>query len=395
MQSSAASLVGGHSYTLTLLSHDDNYAGDPTYTLFDDVALAAPPAPDFAISTSPSSQTVAQGNSTSYTVTVTAQNGFTGAVNLSASGFDPSATGTFNPSSVAGGGTSTLNVTTTSTAATGTFPITITGSSGSLTHTTGATLVVTGPPDFAISASPTSQTVTQGSSTTYTVTVSATNGFTNGVALSATGFDTGASGLFNPASIAGSGTSTLTVTTTTGANTGSFTITITGTSGSLTHSTTVNLVVNAPPASVIINGGFETGDFTSWSRSGATSVSTTHRSGSYSAQVGSSSPFAGDSSISQTFTAPSGTGHTLTFWYRVVCTDTVTYDWATATLKDNTTNTTTTALARTCTNNGTWVQRSITLTGGHSYTLTLIDHDDNWVNPPDPTYTFYDDVAVN
>jgi serine protease len=35
------------------------------------------------------------------------------------------------------------------------------------------------------------------------------------------------------------------------------------------------------------------------------------------------------------------------------------------------------------------------LTGGHSYTLTLIDHDDNWVNPPDPTYTLYDDIAVN
>jgi hypothetical protein len=30
--------VAGHSYTLTLTSHDDNYAGDPTYTHFDDVS---------------------------------------------------------------------------------------------------------------------------------------------------------------------------------------------------------------------------------------------------------------------------------------------------------------------------------------------------------------------
>ena len=110
--------------------------------------------------------------------------------------------------------------------------------------------------------------------------------------------------------------------------------------------------------------------------------------------MGSANPFNGDSSIRQTFTAPAGTGHTLTFWYRVVCTDSVTYDWATATLKDNTTNTTTTVLARTCTNNGTWVQKSASLTGGHSYTLTLIDHDDNWASPPDPTYTLYDDVTV-
>ena len=37
-----ASVTAGHSYTLTLVSHDDNYAGDPTYTLYDDVAFAAP-----------------------------------------------------------------------------------------------------------------------------------------------------------------------------------------------------------------------------------------------------------------------------------------------------------------------------------------------------------------
>src|SRR2546426_5673376 len=388
VQSNVASLVGGHSYTLTVLNHDDNYPGDPTYTLFDDVALAAPPTPDFTISATPSSQTIAQGSSKSYTVTVTAQNGFTGTVNLSATGFDPSASGTFSPGSVVGGGTSALTVATTPGAVTGTFPITITGSSGSLTHSTSTTLIVTPPPDFTISASPASQTVIQGNSTTYTVTVMGQNGFSGSVSLVATG----ASGSFSPASVTGSGTSTLTVST---AATGTFVITITGTSGSLSHGTSVSLVVNVPPPSAIVNGGFETGDLTGWTRSGATSISTTHHTGSYSAQVGSSSPFNGDSSASQTFSAPAGTGHTLSFWYRVVCTDTVTYDWATATLKDNTTNTTTTVLARTCTNNGTWVQKSVTFSGGHSYTLTLIDHDDNWVNPPDPTYTFYDDIAVN
>jgi hypothetical protein len=29
----------GHGVTLTLTSHDDNYARDPTWTLFDDVAV--------------------------------------------------------------------------------------------------------------------------------------------------------------------------------------------------------------------------------------------------------------------------------------------------------------------------------------------------------------------
>ncbi|HEY8738183.1 MAG TPA: hypothetical protein VIO62_14210 [Candidatus Dormibacteraeota bacterium] len=498
VQSGPASLVAGHSYTLTLLSHDDNYASDPTYTLFDDVALTAPPSPDFALSASPASQSVAQGGSTSYTITVTAQNGFTGTVNLSASGFGSGASGTFSPASVAGSGTSTLTVTTTSSAATGsfpitingvsgtlshntsvtlvvnpppdftiavnpssqtvtqgngtsytatvtaqngfagsvslsvsglgagasggfnpnpisgggsstlsvtttsgaqmgTFPLTITGTSGSLSHSASATLVVNPapPPDFAISVSPASQTVTQGNGTTYTATVTAQNGFTGTVSLAASGFGAGAGGSFNPSTVSGGGNSTLTVTTTSAATTGTFPLSITGSSGSLSHSASATLVVNPTPTSVIVNGGFETGAFTGWSPSGSTAISTTSHTGTYSAQVGSASPFNGDSKIAQTFNAPSGTGHALSFWYRVVCTDSVTYDWATATLKDNTANTTTTVLAKTCTNNGSWVQKSVGLTGAHSYTLTLIDHDDNWVNPPDPTYTLYDDVAVS
>jgi serine protease len=72
-------------------------------------------------------------------------------------------------------------------------------------------------------------------------------------------------------------------------------------------------------------------------------------------------------------------------WYRVVCPDTVTYDWATATLKDNVTGTTSTVLAKTCTNNGTWVHvtKSLAANAGHSVT-TLVSHDDAWST--DPTY---------
>jgi serine protease len=78
----------------------------------------------------------------------------------------------------------------------------------------------------------------------------------------------------------------------------------------------------------------------------------------------------------------------------VVCPDSVTFDWATATLKDNTTGTTTTILAKTCTNTGTWVQVTASITAGHSYTLTLTSHDDNYNNPPDPTYTLFDDINI-
>jgi hypothetical protein len=115
-------------------------------------------------------------------------------------------------------------------------------------------------------------------------------------------------------------------------------------------------------------------------------------SGIYAALLGSSSPTNGASSIAQTFTAPTGTG-TLGFWYNVTCPDTVTYDWATATLKDNTTNTTTTVLAKTCVSSSGWKQVTHALTAGHSYTLTLTSKDDNYAG--DPTYTEYDDVTLS
>src|SRR6516165_7016129 len=102
-----------------------------------------PPAPDFSISASPSSQTVVQGSSTTYTVTVTSLNGFNSAVSLTVSGCPSGTTCTLNPTSVTlpPAGNSTLTVLTTSTTPTGTYTLTIKGTSGTLTHTTTVTLV--------------------------------------------------------------------------------------------------------------------------------------------------------------------------------------------------------------------------------------------------------------
>jgi hypothetical protein len=177
---------------------------------------------------------------------------------------------------------------------------------------------------------------------------------------------------------------------------GTYLVTVTGRGTSATHTASISLTVSAtppppPPPGGIVNDGFETGTLSGWTGAGATSLSTTAHSGTWSARVGSTASFKGDSSIAQTFTAPAGSSK-LSFWYKVACPDTVTYDWTTATLKDNTAGTTATVLPRTCRNAGTWAQVSGTVTAGHSYTLTLIDHDDNWAT--DPTYTLYDDVVV-
>jgi hypothetical protein len=218
-----------------------------------------------------------------------------------------------------------------------------------------------------------------------------TSGTAGTVNLTASVSPTGPTASLNPTSVTAGGSSTLTVTVAASVTPGTYTVTATGTEGSATHSTSVTVTVTAAGGTGVTNGGFETGDFTGWTPAGATSISSTAHSGTHSAQVGSTTAFNGDSSISQTFTVPAS-GGTLSFWYQVHCTDTVTYDWATATLTDNTTGVTTTVLAKTCTNNSTWVKASSAVTAGHSVTLTLIDHDDNY--PTDPTYTLYDDVAI-
>jgi uncharacterized membrane protein len=197
--------------------------------------------PDFTLSSSPTSVTVTQGSSGSSTITVNPTNGFTGSVSLSASGLPAGVSASFNPASTTG--TSSLTLTATGTATTGTATVTITGTSGSLSHTTTVTLTVNPAPNFTLSASPASVSVTQGSSASSTITVNPTNGFNGSVSLSASGLPSGVTASFNPAST--TGTSSLTFTASATATTGTATVTITGASGSLTHTTTVTLTVNA------------------------------------------------------------------------------------------------------------------------------------------------------
>jgi hypothetical protein len=244
--------------------------------------------------------------------------------------------------------------------------------------------------DFGISAAPSALSVTQGSSGSSTINTTLTSGSAQSIALSLSGAPSGVTASFNPTSVTAGGASTLTLTVASSTVAGTYPLTITGTAA-VTHATTVTLTVTAAAGSGIINGGFETGNLAPWTVTGTATVGGAAHTGSYAAVVGSISSTNGDSSIAQTFSAPTA-GATLTFWYNVHCPDTVTYDWATAKLRDNTAGSTSTLLGRTCTNNGTWHQVNGTLVAGHNYTLTLTSHDDNY--PGDPTYTQYDDVTL-
>jgi hypothetical protein len=170
---------------------------------------------------------------------------------------------------------------------------------------------------------------------------------------------------------------------------GSYTVIVSGIEGSNTHSTQVAVTVTLKG---IVNGGFETGDFTGWTRTGVTAIVKTPHSGVYAARVGSTSPSA-KSTLAQTFTVPAAGGK-LTFWYRMTCTDNVKNDWFTVTLHDGVRGTTTTVLAPVCPKTAVWTKVTVSLASfaGHSVTVTFINHDDGQVG--DPSHTLLDDVAL-
>jgi hypothetical protein len=208
------------------------------------LTFAVTVVPDFTLSATPTSQTVTQGASTNYTVSVTPSNGFNATVIFSLSGQSADTTYSFNPSSVTTSGSSTLTVTTSSTTPSATYPLTITGTSGTLSRTAGATLVVQAATagDFSLSATPSSQNVKRGAVGTYTVNIARTGGFAGAVTFTVSGLPAGTTASFIP-NPAGTNSSKLTVTVGASTATRSYVLTIIGTSGTLTHGATVTLVV--------------------------------------------------------------------------------------------------------------------------------------------------------
>jgi hypothetical protein len=247
-------------------------------------------------------------------------------------------------------------------------------------------------PGFSISASPSSRTVPPGpSSTTYTVNTTSVGGSTENVDLTASGAPAGVTLTFNPTSVTAGGSSTLTANVDASAAPGSYTLTITGTGTTGTHSTSVNLSISGPDA--VTNGGFESG-LTGWTAGGAVApvvVSGGH-TGASSAQVGSPSPYAGESTLTQTISVPAGSP-TLSYWYNPHCPDTITYDQQTVQIR-STSGAVLATVMNICSNSGTWTQKTFSLGAyaGTNVVLYFNVHDDNW--PTDPTYMLVDDVSV-
>lgn len=146
-------------------------------------------APNFTIFASTlSPATVVAGSSATSTITVRPTFGFNGTVALSCSGLPSGASCTFNPASIANSsGTASLTMATSTSTSAGTYSVRVQGTSGSLVNSATVSLVIQGPPDFALgpaSGESTSQTINAGQNAKFNLMVTPSGSFTGTVSLS-------------------------------------------------------------------------------------------------------------------------------------------------------------------------------------------------------------------
>ena len=240
------------------------YTGPQEFNVYQDnifgTFMMYPVLSSFSVSASPASDTVAPGDSASYTLSTEANNGYTGTLTFSMMpGMPAGATGAFSANPISADGSSTLTISTSASTPPGTYPLAVMVTDGQLIYYAYFTLVVQ-TPNFSIAVSPGSQTITAGSSATYTVSASALNGFSGDVTLSSSNLPSGISETFSPNPIAAGASSTMTIDSTSSTAPGAYSLTVNGTSGSLSHvaSPSPVIMVNAATSQTISFGTIPT-----------------------------------------------------------------------------------------------------------------------------------------
>ncbi|HMA36129.1 MAG TPA: choice-of-anchor J domain-containing protein, partial [Chloroflexia bacterium] len=153
-----------------------------------------------------------------------------------------------------------------------------------------------------------------------------------------------------------------------------------------------------PGASVVSNGGFETGSFSPWViastlPSPAVTTAKAH-TGTHSALLGTTSGSEpnGDGAFYQTVTVPAS-GGTLSFWYLPASADSISYDWQDAYVTDTSGNVLATVL-HVCSNTQAWtnVNFSMAAYAGQTVRIKFLVHQDGY---GDLTSMYVDDVSVH
>jgi hypothetical protein len=190
------------------LSISDTAVGSPQ-----SVALSGTGVAQFTLSSStPNVTTIIGSTSTTFTIAASAPSSFTGSITLVC----PSIlTCSFNPATILPGQTSTLTISNLTSSMANPFAFAVAGTSGSQSTQVDLNLLFS---DYALSASPSLNTIVAGSSASYTISVSPVNGFNSQVQLACgNGMPPGATCTFSNSSVTpngGAATVTLTVQTT-------------------------------------------------------------------------------------------------------------------------------------------------------------------------------------
>ena len=184
-----------------------------------------------SIAVSPSSATVLTGGTQRFTAAGADQYGQPYTLTGVSWSVDPAA-GTINTSGLFTAG------------ATSGGPYTVRATSGSVSGTAYVTVTAPVPASFTLSASPSSRTIKPGRSTSYTISITRSSGFTGEVTLTIAVSDSPSDvlGTFSPNPATGT-SAKLTITTTSQSPGGTYTLTITGTSGGLSATTTATLTL--------------------------------------------------------------------------------------------------------------------------------------------------------
>ncbi len=264
---------------------------------------------DFGISANPASLTIAVNTpGASATISLTSVNGFAGTVALNATVSPSRLTSSLSAASVTlnpdANGTSTLTV---SSSIAGTYTVTVKGSLGSLSHTVIINVRVV-PPDFGVSANPTTVTLPSGSSGTSTVTVTSLSGYRGTITLSAsTTPTTGLTTSCNPTSVTLSpNASPTSFCNFRSSTTGTYIVTVFATNRTVTRSTTITVYVadfqiTAAPSSLTILVG-------SLGSSSVTLTSLSNFSGNVSLSLSFPSALAASLGKTSVLLSPGGTG---------------------------------------------------------------------------------------
>jgi len=195
----------------------------------------------FPLSVSPTTQTVSQGESATYSISVNLLSGTPLPVQLSLANASSSLNAGFTPQSGTPPFTSTLTVTTTNSTPTGTYTMDVVATSGGQSPSSTITLTVGSPPppafDFGMQLiGGNNATIPQGGSASFEVEITLKSGSSESVILTATGFPAKTTHSFTTTSGLPPFTATLNIQTDVDAPPDSYHIIITGSSsGGMTH----------------------------------------------------------------------------------------------------------------------------------------------------------------